>query len=646
MRSSAPHFERALPLPQAGRHTWSPAALPAGLAFLRAFGVSDSLLNAAADAARRDGTAPEAALLASGAVRESFYYRSLACWLGTEFWNGEPELSTPVRYPSAIHAGLALLEAGREPCWLAAPQGEALARLIKRASAGEHFAGRLAITTPSSLAKAVGLQARASIAREATLALANLDPSLSAKTPLSPGQRKLAVAAAGAAAFAGGLAPQPALTLATMALACLFLASIWLRLLAGAASTALKPARIGPKLKDRDLPIYSIIIALHREGPVVPQLIRALDAIDYPRTKLDIKLVIEEDDHATRRVIEALSLPPRYEIVIAPAGSPKTKPRALNVALPLARGEFLAVFDAEDTPDPAQLRQAAGRFLGAPKRLACLQARLAIDNIDDSWLTRLFAIEYAALFDVLNPGLAGLGIPLPLGGSSNHFRTEVLRDLCGWDAWNVTEDADLGFRLARFGFKVGILPSSTIEEAPARLGAWLKQRRRWSKGWMQTFLTLSRDPKRLIGELGLPGSLALALMLTSLVIAPPLWPFLTALAAYDLTAGLPPPASPVGILAASIWTSALVFGAASILWLSLLGMERRKLLSLWPILPLLPLYYLLTSVAAWLAIYDLILRPYHWHKTEHGLARTSRQGLLRAQTTAPETSALCAMPER
>jgi hypothetical protein len=90
----------------------------------------------------------------------------------------------------------------------------------------------------------------------------------------------------------------------------------------------------------------------------------------------------------------------------------------------------------------------------------------------------------------------------------------------------------------------------------------------------------------------------------------------------------------------------LVFGAASILWLSLLGMERRKLLSLWPILPLLPLYYLLTSVAAWLAIYDLILRPYHWHKTEHGLARTSRQGLLRAQTTAPETSALCAMPER
>ena len=137
------------------------------------------------------------------------------------------------------------------------------------------------------------------------------------------------------------------------------------------------------------------------------------------------------------------------------------------------------------TPLPGQLREAAERFLRAPRELACLQARLAIDNIEDSWLTRLFAIEYAVLFDVLNPGLAGLGLPLPLGGSSNHFRTEVLREVCGWDAWNVTEDADLGLRLARFGYGVGILPSSTQEEAPALIDAWLTQRRRWSKGWMR-----------------------------------------------------------------------------------------------------------------------------------------------------------------
>jgi glycosyltransferase XagB len=338
--------------------------------------------------------------------------------------------------------------------------------------------------------------------------------------------------------------------------------------------------------------------------------------------------VIEHDDRATRLAIEALDLPATYEIVVAPGGWPRTKPRALNIALPLVRGELLVIFDAEDAPAPGQLREAAERFLRAPRELACLQARLAIDNIEDSWLTRLFAIEYAALFDVLNPGLAGLGLPLPLGGSSNHFRTEVLREVCGWDAWNVTEDADLGLRLARFGYGVGILPSSTQEEAPAFIDAWLRQRRRWSKGWMQTLITLTRDPRRLVAEIGVAHSLALALTMTGLVIAPPLWPFFTALLVHDLGAGLPSPASAFELIEVVLWMSAGLFGTASILWLALLGMKRRKLLGLWPFLPLLPLYYLLTSAAAWMAIYDLILRPYHWHKTEHGLAKTSRQSLL------------------
>jgi cellulose synthase/poly-beta-1,6-N-acetylglucosamine synthase-like glycosyltransferase len=239
------------------------------------------------------------------------------------------------------------------------------------------------------------------------------------------------------------------------------------------------------RAEDRRLPCYSIVVALYREARVVRQLAAALAALDYPRAKLDIKLVIEHDDRATFRAVEALRLPANYETVIAPKGWPKTKPRALNVAVPQLRGELAVIYDAEDIPAPGQLREAAERFLRAPRRLACLQARLAINNIADSWLTRLFAIEYAVLFDILNPGYAGLGLPVPLGGSSNHFRTEVLRDICGWDAWNVTEDADLGFRLARFGFGVGILSSTTQEEAPATLDAWLKQRRRWSKGWMR-----------------------------------------------------------------------------------------------------------------------------------------------------------------
>ncbi|HEY8031972.1 MAG TPA: glycosyltransferase [Methylocella sp.] len=621
---------------------WRPAPLPAGFAFLAHYGVSPAVLLGAAVEARRQAVAPEAALLANGTTGESFFYRCLAHRLGAAFIDGEISLGSGARYPHAIHAGLAPLDGAAGPGWLAAPRGQLLAHLLARARGGECLGTRLAITTPSHLSSLVREAAAASILREASLGLANLDPSLSAKSGASPGQCAFAITGIAAAAFGFSLAPAATLAFVTLSTTCLFLASIWLRLFAGAASIACGQQPFRARVEDRRLPVYSIVVALNREARVVPQLAAALAALDYPRGKLDIKLVIEHDDHATRRAIEALGLPATYEIVVAPAGWPRTKPRALNIALPLVRGELLVVFDAEDAPAPGQLREAAERFLRAPRELACLQARLAIDNIEDSWLTRLFAIEYAVLFDVLNPGLAGLGLPLPLGGSSNHFRTEVLREVCGWDAWNVTEDADLGLRLARLGYGIGILPSSTQEEAPARIATWLRQRRRWSKGWMQTFITLTRDPRRVAGEVGAVNSLALALTMISLVIAPPLWPFFTALIVYDLRAGLPAPASALELIETVLWLSAVLFGIASILWLALLGMQRRKLLALWPYLPLLFPYYLLTAAAAWMAIYDLILRPYHWHKTEHGLAKTSRQAMpsLAARAAAVRASIL------
>ena len=606
---------------------WRPAALPAALAFLTDHGVSPAVLFTAAAEARRQAVAPETTVLATGTIRERFFYQCLARHLGATFIDGEVALGAGARYPHAIHAGLAPLDGGDGSRWLAAPRGRLLAHLLTGARGGERLGGRIAITTPSHMSRLVRAGATALILRDASLGLANLDPSLSAKDRPSRVQRAFTIAAAATTTLAFGLAPAFTLALVSLSMTCFFLASIWLRLFAGAASTACEQKPFRARVEDRRLPVYSVVVALHREARVVPQLVAALAAIDYPRGKLDVKLVIEHDDRATRLAIEALDLPATYEIVVAPAGWPRTKPRALNIALPLVRGELLVIFDAEDAPAPGQLREAAERFLRAPRELACLQARLAIDNIEDSWLTRLFAIEYAVLFDVVNPGLAGLGLPLPLGGSSNHFRTEVLREVCGWDAWNVTEDADLGLRLARFGYRVGIFPSTTQEEAPAFIGAWLRQRRRWSKGWMQTFITLTRDPRRLVAELGVAHSLALALNMTALVIAPPLWPFFTALLVHDLGARLPSPASAFELIEVVLWMSAVLFGTASILWLALLGMRRRKLLGLWPFLPLLPLYYLLTSAAAWMALYDLILRPYHWHKTEHGLAKTSRQGM-------------------
>ncbi len=578
----------------------------------------------AAALARAQAIAPDTALVATGAVSENFYYQSLAHHLGVSFIDGDAQLGIGVRYPHSILAGVAPL-ASDGPRWLVAPREETLASLLRRRRRGEVMHHTLAIATPSHLSCLVRAAAAPAIARDASFALANLDPDLSAKAGATSDQRRAAALAIAAAGLVCALTPAFAQMALTISTSFLFLAAICLRLFAGAASAERSP--IGPlkRLDDRLLPPYSIIVALHREARVVSELIAALESLDYPRGKLDIKLVLEEDDHATRLALEAVDLPAPYEIIVAPPGWPRTKPRALNIALGLVRGEYVAVFDAEDVPAPRQLRDAAERFLCEPRGVACLQAQLSIDNVDDSWLTRLFTIEYAILFDVMHHGMADLGMPLALGGSSNHFRAETLREVCAWDAWNVTEDADLGLRLARFGYKSKTLGSTTQEEAPARLRSWMKQRRRWSKGWTQTFITLSRDPGRLVSQVGWSGLATFSLMMVNMVFAPLLWPILTGLMVYLLwTAGLPEPNSVLSVIETTLWLSVATFGPGSVIWLALLGMKRRKLFGLWPFLPLLLPYYLLMSAAAWAAIYDLVSRPFHWHKTEHGLARRSR----------------------
>ncbi len=206
-----------------------------------------------------------------------------------------------------------------------------------------------------------------------------------------------------------------------------------------------------------ELPIYTIICALYREAAVVQNLVAAIRALDYPPEKLDVKFVLEADDTETRDALATLDLGPPFEIITAPPIGPRTKPKALNVALPLARGSYTVVFDAEDVPEPDQLRRAVAAFMAADDRLACLQASLTIDNTADNWLARMFTANYAGQFDVFLPGLAALRLPFPLGGSSNHFRTAVLRKIGGWDPYNVTEDADLGIRLCRLGYRSAAL---------------------------------------------------------------------------------------------------------------------------------------------------------------------------------------------
>ncbi|MBN8965625.1 MAG: glycosyltransferase, partial [Rhizobiales bacterium] len=311
-----------------------------------------------------------------------------------------------------------------------------------------------------------------------------------------------------------------------------------------------------------------------------------------------------------------------FEVIVAPRGGPRTKPKALNAALQFARGEYVAVYDAEDIPEPNQLRLALNAFNADNHRLACVQACLTIDNTDDSWLTRMFTAEYAGLFDVFLPGLAVWRLPLPLGGSSNHFRTAALRQIGALDPYNVTEDADLGMRLVRFGYHVGVIPSTTYEEAPARFGPWLRQRTRWFKGWMVTWLVHTRSPLRLLRELGWPGFATFQLVVGGTVLAALVHALFAVQLALTLAGSLPEDAVARVILGVHIMT--LLAGYTISAALGVVGLRARRLSRVGWALLLTPIYWVLLSVAAWRALFQLVRAPTYWEKTAHGLARTSR----------------------
>jgi cellulose synthase/poly-beta-1,6-N-acetylglucosamine synthase-like glycosyltransferase len=344
---------------------------------------------------------------------------------------------------------------------------------------------------------------------------------------------------------------------------------------------------------------------------------------DYPAEKLDVIIAVEADDRETRAAIAARNNRITVTVIPVPALGPRTKPKALNVALPFARGTFTVIYDAEDRPEPDQLRRALQAFRAGGGDLACVQARLCIDNSADGWLARLFTAEYAGQFDVFLPGLAALQLPLPLGGSSNHFHTAILREVGGWDPYNVTEDADLGMRLARFGYR----SDTTYEEAPAHLGPWLRQRTRWFKGWMQTWAVHMRQPSRLLRDLGLPGFLTFQLIVGGNALAALVHPLFTAGLFYSVLGGAPMWRADNAALAvlAGLYASTVVIGYLTSAFLGWLGLLRRGLLDTAWVLVLTPVHWLLLSLAAWRALYQLAAAPYAWEKTEHGLAKSSRR---------------------
>ncbi len=379
---------------------------------------------------------------------------------------------------------------------------------------------------------------------------------------------------------------------------------------------------------DHAWPAYSILVPLYREGQVVVPLVRSLLALDYPTDRLQVLLLIEHDDVETASALGGVDLPPHFRSVIVGEGGPRTKPRACNLGLAEVTGEYCVIFDAEDRPDADQLKRTVVTFEASPPEVVCLQARLEYWNPNTNGLTRFFAAEYAMNFSLYLPGLVGHGWPVPLGGTSNHFRTNTLRDLGGWDPFNVTEDADLGIWLARRGGRVGLVDSVTLEEANSQVGNWLRQRSRWMKGFMQTWLAHSRAPRRLLAELGWRRFLAFHLVVGgtwfTCLLNPVFWglTLLYAVTGSDTIRSLyPAPIFYAGLVS-------LVVGNWLFAYTMFMGCMERGLYRNVKWMLAVPLYWALMSVAAYRAGLQLLdpKRQYYWEKTTHGLVSEPAAG--------------------
>ena len=371
-------------------------------------------------------------------------------------------------------------------------------------------------------------------------------------------------------------------------------------------------------LDERHLPTYTILVPLYKEAAIVPRLVRDINALDYPRTRLDVQLLCEEDDEETVARIREMQLPPHFRLVVVPDSQPKTKPKACNYGLQLATGTYCVIFDAEDRPDPDQLKKAVITFGRVGDEVVCVQAKLNHFNQDQNLLTAWFANEYSMHFELILPAMGAAESPIPLGGTSNHFVTSKLRELGAWDPFNVTEDADLGIRLHREGYRTAMIDSTTLEEANSQVPNWIRQRSRWNKGYIQTWLVHMRHPLRLLAATGVRGFLSFNLTMGTafvLLLNPIFWGLTTL---YLLTrAGFIEQLFPGVIFYAA---SALLFvGNFVFVYLNVAGSLQRGEFGLTRTALLSPLYWGLMSWAAWKGFVQLFTDPFYWEKTTHGL---------------------------
>ena len=481
---------------------------------------------------------------------------------------------------------------------------------------------RLAIASPREIRRALVARHSAALVHRAVRAILDRDPLASAAGAVS-GLQVVVIVAVAAAWLAG------VLDLSRTLLAIWIGFFLGIGVLRALLAEAMVDPPVHAAVPEAELPRFAVLVPLHREAAVVGDLVAALSRLDYPADRLDLRLVVEADDAETRAAAEAAVGGTPVEILAVPAAEPRTKPKALNFALACVDAPFVTVFDAEDRPDPDQLRKAAAAFRAGGPDLAVVQAALEIDHAEGArpWLVRQFEIEYAMLFRGLLPWLARRRLFLPLGGTSNHFRRAALAEIGGWDPHNVTEDADIAVRLLRRGRRAEVIAASTLEEAPLDLRRWYAQRVRWLKGWMQTWLVHMRRPLRFHREVSPLAALSFHLLVAGqlasvLVFAPSLVLLLAGIFGFVPLFDDRTFVDDILLMAALLGFSTGVAGslllARRIAARGAAGRRRHRFRTL-DLLGM-PLYWCLISVAAYRALGELVTAPHRWNKTTHGLA--------------------------
>jgi len=383
-------------------------------------------------------------------------------------------------------------------------------------------------------------------------------------------------------------------------------------------------------------PTYTVFCPLYKEAHVVPQFISAMSNLSYPKDKLQVMILLEEDDTESIEKINAMNLPTYFTVVVVPHSLPKTKPKACNYGLKFATGEYSVIYDAEDIPDPLQLKKVVLAFEKTDRSVACMQCKLNFYNPRQNLLTRIFTAEYSLWFDLVLTGLQSINAPIPLGGTSNHFRTASLHAFKGWDAFNVTEDCDLGIRLVKQGFKTAILDSTTLEEANSDYVNWFWQRTRWIKGYIQTYMVHMRNPKAFVG--GLRNSHVVTFQLIvggkilSMFVNPLMWLITASYFIFRPVLGdfiesfFPGPILYMGVFS-------LIFGNFLYIYYYMIGCAKREYYDIIKYAFLVPFYWLAMSVAASFALVEFIRKPHKWSKTKHGL-HLQNVGAMKQATTA------------